>query len=142
MKYITLNETELMNSYEKGNKDGVKESKLKLSKISYMSKSLHACCPSRKFYLDYDLDCDKDFLKANYDKVYSLITKYYKKGGFFINDTKGGWHILAKKDLVKFNPNLLCDDITSFVKENGLDTEKYECVVNKNGFIQLPGPVS
>ena len=138
--YIMLNKTELINSYENGNKDGVIESKLKLSKVSYISKSLHASCISTKNYVDFDLDCDKEFLKNNYVTMKSVINSFFTSGSFFIVETKGGWHILVKHEHIKSNPSIFCNTITSTI--TNLGGEVSECILNKNSFLQLPGSLS
>src|SRR5574344_510566 len=124
IKYIMLNKTELLNAYERSSKNGIIESKIKISKISYMSKSLHACCPSTKYYVDFDLDCDREFLKKNYLALKSVITTFFASGSFFIAETKGGWHILVKHEQIKFNPTLFCNSLIEAIKNlNGEATE-------------------
>lgn len=142
MNYIISIERELFGSYEKNYKEGIKEGMYKLSKISYISKSLHAQSISRKNYIDFDLDADPNFLIKNYNEFYDTILSMYKKGSFFISQTKGGWHILVKTSEIKSNPNELPKKFYSVFEAHNSKELFKEMGLNSNGFFQLPGSIS
>lgn len=104
--------SELVRAAIKGSKDGILDNVEKLTTVMKHMKSCHANNLSRKIYIQFDFDINPDY-KANrniiYEGLYSSCISFFKKGNFFIIGTSGGFHIVVKKELLKFNPNLFID---------------------------------
>lgn len=156
---------ELIDSYAKGSKGGVENQIYKLSKMGDHWKSCHAINPSRRCYIDFDIDCDLSqyleyfncssygsYLKLNccpvlgnyddwqklYDQLKAVIEEKFPKGSYFIVQTSGGLHIVVKKEFLKFNPVEFIDLIESkWLKANSISYD--EIVKNDNLMIPIPG---
>lgn len=104
---------------------------------------------STKYWVDYDLDVPDWWRdKASiYDSMIAIIQEYYKKGDYVIVSTSGGYHILVRSSVIRFDPHGLCRDMEShykhlvescgeepYVDDEG--NEKFECIVNDS---QIPG---
>lgn len=87
-----------------------------------------------KHYIDLDLDLNKS--AGSFVREFS--TAFKEKGvQYFLVNTKGGWHLLLKKETIKFNYNLLVQEWTQKAKERGIPI--VEMNPNRNGMIPLPG---
>ena len=127
-------------------------------------KHLKANCKGSNYWMDYDIDVPswfkegyrgfekisgKSFGISYYDRMLNVFNKYYGKGNYVIIDTGGGYHVLVRTKLIKFNPHNLCKDIELIYNEGALlngeyldekDNCKFECVVNDSQIPGLPLP--
>jgi hypothetical protein len=106
-----------------------------------------------KHYIDIDFDVPKDYYNSVVAPFIERIRS--KEGKVVIIDTRGGYHILLKKNSIKFNFN---DDIYKANEDFALEYMKrhevklganvhidikketgYEIISNKNAMIPVPG---
>lgn len=99
---------------------GVDDSVYKFSTIANHIKSCHAQNPSRKVWIDFDIDWD--FAKSEIPVLHDITEKWFGKSNFVMVKTSGGIHIFVKKEALKFNPN----DYMNDVKENVIHATAYD----------------
>ena len=125
---------ELINASIKGSMEGVKTSVWKLSTISNHIKSCHAQNPSRRIWIDFDIDCS-DLDEEGINLIKEVVIKMFGKDNSFLIRTSGGVHCLVKKEVLKFNPNNFIENIKTVL--TGYDVS--EIIKNNNCMIPLPG---
>ena len=88
---------------------------------------------SRKIWIDVDFDIDKN----NIGSLQAVIIKLKSQGvEYHVIETKGGFHLMMRRETVKFNyPEL----IAFFHKLESTQNSKYEVIINKNDTVPLPG---
>lgn len=129
----TIN-AELINASIKGSIEGVKNSVWKLSTISKHIKSCHAQNPSRRVWIDFDIDCS-DLDEDGINLIKEVVIKMFGEDNSFLIRTSGGVHCLVKKEALKFNPNNFIENIKIVLI--GYDVS--EIIKNDNCMIPLPG---
>lgn len=136
LNYILSVNNEIINSISKNSSVGVNESINKISTVQSHIKSCHAQNPSRKIYVDFDLDAmpNLDVASDTLDiKLLKDITKeYFGNDGYFFIRTAGGVHIVVKKEKLNFNPN-------DYIQEVATKIVVAEFKLNDNCMIPLPG---
>lgn len=137
LRQINVINKDLIDSALKGSTAGVKDSIWKLSTISNHIKACHAQNPSRKVWIDFDIDIDADFSQEIYDAVYKPTNELFGKGFFFLIKTAGGVHALVKKEKLKFNPDLYTEAVEKQLESIGVKTK--EVKKNDNCMVPLPG---
>jgi hypothetical protein len=135
----TLNEinvinAELINAGLRHSEKGIADSIWKLSTISNHIKSCHAQNPSRKVWIDFDIDC-LDLDEEGIKKIKDATLKFFKEGQFVMVRTSGGVHCLVKREFLKFNPAMYCNEITNALS----GYEVPEVKKNDNCMIPVPG---
>jgi len=124
-----------------------------LNRINKIDNNLMTCyqqATGTRHWIDFDLDVDKGW-KAHEDEVLKkwMLAKGLKT--FYWLDMKSGYHLLIKKDELKFNPSELIEEINFCYSdwvcdeyEGDLDTihdkiDNAEIIKNDNAMIALPG---
>jgi len=108
MKSITENKDALVYAALKNSKYGISEAFHKIRKIEDTMISLYARNVGSRNWIDMDLDIGKDNVMDIISFVEPLLTFMGFTDHYWV-DTKGGVHLLLKKDEMKFNPALVCD---------------------------------
>lgn len=126
---------ELINAGINHSVNGINESIWKLSTIGNHIKSCHAQNPSRRVYIDFDIDCH-DLDDRAIDIIRKNTNNYFGKGFGCLVRTGGGLHILVKKDRLNFNPFNFTNALTKDLQE---DYTIDEIKKNDNVMIPLPG---
>lgn len=134
--------SQLMDSVLKHSEGGIIEQLRKLTTISKHMKSVHASALSRKIYIQFDFDFRED-LKENKEAIKearSIILccakHYFGIKNYFLIRTAGGYHLLVKKETLRFNPSIFIDDVI----ENYSFTFA-EVVKTPQEFLPLPGTI-
>ena len=131
---INVINADLINAALKGSAAGVKDSIWKLSTISNHIKACHAQNPSRKYWIDFDIDC-KDIDEKGISAIKEAVKLYVDAKNFVLIRTAGGVHLLIKKEFMKFNPNYLCASLVKALE----GYEVPEIKKNDNCMVPLPG---
>ena len=89
-----------------------------------------------KHFIDIDIDMDN----RDEPEQYALIERIFddlkkRKVKYFVVNTKGGYHILMRRNSVKFNYNELINDWRIFTDESRIAKE----IEVSNGMCPLPG---
>lgn len=134
--YIQVHEQELVDSALKGSRVGIDESMYKLCHSLVKFKRLQFDCTGSKNWVDFDMDIKENLVR---DKLYEIAYQKFEakvgKGNFIFIETSGGFHILLKKECIKFNPN---DLINSIMQEQfELSGEAEEKLQANNTFVKL-----
>ena len=110
--YIQVHEQELVDSALKGSRAGIDESMYKLCHSLVKFKRLQFDCTGSKNWVDFDMDVRENLVR---DKLYEIAYQKFEekvgKGNFIFVETTGGFHILLKKECIRFNPNDLINVI-------------------------------
>ena len=115
-------------------KDGVADSIWKMGTIANHIKSCHAQNPSKKIWLDFDVDME-NFDDEAKKLVHEITVKYFGEKSFFMVKTSGGVHIIVNKDKLNFNPSTYTNDL-----KKALESYKIkEIEKNDNCMCALPG---
>lgn len=133
---INVINQDLISSAISGSANGVSDSVGKLSTISNHIKSCHAQNPSRKIWIDIDIDCEFTGNEA-IKPIKETTLSYFKEEDFFMIRTVGGVHILLKRSALKFNPNDFCKAIETALQ--GYSLFPSEIKKNDNCMIPIPG---
>lgn len=140
----TINK-DLFSSALKGSTVGVNDSVWKLSTISNHIKACHAQNPSRKVWIDFDIDCETPDDPKFPQVVYSVTKEVFGFKKFFLVKTTGGIHAVVKKEALKFNPNLYTNMIVDELKKIGIDCKEAKkndnCMIPCAGTYQYGNPV-
>ena len=125
--------------------------------LSNRVKHLQANQKGSRYWLDYDIDVPKwwkdnigrlsdDGYLAPYNGMLEVFNKYYGKGNYIVIDTSGGYHVLCNVKVIKFDPHIICREVTKIYQDlidlgmaPYVDDEgkcKFECVINDS---QIPG---
>ena len=133
---INAMEEDLFNSCLKKSWEGVEDSLYKLSTITNHVKSCHAQSPSRRVWIDFDIDAD--LTESDYPVIHEVTEQAFGKGNFIMVKTAGGMHVFVKKDTLKFNPLIY----TTSILENVLHAQEWTSrdVTTKKGDIVYCGP--
>lgn len=100
-----------------------------------------------RHWIDFDLDVDKEFNPHLNENIKDFMNKKGIKTYYWI-DTKSGYHLLIKKEEIKFNPQELIafcleDEYIKWYMNNNNGShpseDDYEIVYNTNAMIPLPG---
>lgn len=110
-------------------------------------KHFKAQCKGTRYWLDYDVDVPQWFKDDAevFAEFKETLNNRFGKGNYIIVDTRGGYHVLVKVSVIKFNPHLLGKEVEQVYK-NAVETkgyeeyEKFECVVNDSQIPGLPLP--
>lgn len=88
-----------------------------------------------KHYIDIDIDINKE----GFGLLLEFLDALKKEGvEYFLVDTKGGFHVLLKKETIHFNYTLLINEFREKIK--GVpEFDLVEIEPNRNGMIPLPG---
>ena len=93
----------------------------------------------RKHYIDIDFDIPKDEIRI-VDFFINDLKKRTENAVYFVIDTRSGFHVLLKRDTIKYNFNESISASIEYAKEIGIDVNNnFEIVNNKNLMIPLPG---
>ena len=131
---INVINKDLIDSALKGSHVGVQDSIWKLSTIHSHIKSCHAQNPSRRVWIDFDIDC-KDLNDSAIQTIKDTTLNFFPKGSFAMVRTAGGVHVVVKKDRLKFNPNNYTSAIENALKDYTVDEVKK----NDNCMLSIPG---
>ena len=120
----------------------------RLNKIDNNLMTEYQQATGTRYYIDFDLDVDKDWKVYNEEVLKEWMSKKGIKTYFWI-DTKSGYHLLIKKEELKFNPKELIDFVkqgygnwlysTYEVETAHEKAVNCEIIQNKNSMIPLPG---
>lgn len=135
--YASQIQRELIDAAVKGSQVGIIEQTNKLGSISSHIKSCHAQNPSRKLWVDFDIDCSCVDKYINY--IHDIFIEKFGKGNFFMIRTSGGLHITVDKSKLNFNPNELCGEIFAHICSKGDGSKVSEVKLNQNCMIPTPG---
>jgi len=112
-------------------------------RLNKIDNNLYTCFQNSggiKHWIDIDMDVNKEYKPFN--RVSSVFLLEKGITNFHWIDTKSGYHLLIKRDELKFNPQIICDyfinDYVHSLPTKCFDT-KFEIVLNKNYMIPLPG---
>ena len=134
LKFINTINSELIASAVKGSMPGIQESLRKMPSAMNHIKACHAQNSSRKVYVDFDADIDG--LDNDGIKIIKDVASQFFGDEYHTIRTAGGVHILAKRNAMRFNPNLLVNALTKAL------SSKYavkEIKKNDNNMIPIPG---
>ncbi len=110
----------------------------RLNKIDNNLLTYYQQATGTKHYIDIDID-----LKNKDERIIQEISSYVESRGitrYFWIDTRSGYHLLVKKEEVKFNINEVSNYALAFATSNGIfNPETDEIIVNKNAMIPVPG---
>ena len=118
----------------------------RLNKLDNSLMTAYQQSMGTKHWIDIDLDVEKQFKPYENQVIKDYMQKKGLKTYYWI-DTKSGYHLLIRRDELKFNP----EELTSFCIEEEYkkywinqvripeDNMDYEIVVNKNYMIPMPG---
>ncbi len=93
-----------------------------------------------KHYIDVDFDIPK-----NQDWILNKFLNNLKENNvtYYVIDTKSGFHVLLKRDTIKYNftevVKNLEQEANTFRLGKMISEQHWEIAVNKNGMIPLPG---
>lgn len=134
-------EVELASIALKGKKNTTNISE-RLNKLDNSLMTAYQQSRGMKHYIDIDLDVDKEFepYKSHSFKEF-MINKGLKTYHWI--DTKSGYHLLIKRDELKFNPQLLIERLTQdylhYQHTQSYNEDTFEIIINKNEMIPVPG---
>lgn len=128
----------------KAETSGVDESLYKLCHSLVKFKRLQFDCTGSRNWVDFDMDvADKEYKEDLYKIAYDTFTRAVGKKNFVIVETNGGFHILVRKEVLKFNPhNLISDVLATDIERSENKTAKDvidEFVYNTNCMLPAPG---
>ncbi len=155
--YININPSSIINALSNFQKDItdktyeiLKNGKNK-NTLNYLKKSdvnilnFIQKSKSTRNFLDFDLDIPKNkrsLINHTKESIYNNILKKLKFRNYFIIDTKGGYHILIRKEKnifnKEFNPKTIVDNMNEELNKI-YDNNDYEFKRNNNDMIPLPG---
>lgn len=113
----------------------------RLNKVDNNLLTYYQQATGKKHYIDIDFD-----LTMKNEGFINEISNYIESRGistYFWLDTHSGYHLLVKKEEVKFNIQEVSNYAVSFATSNGFfnpDTD--EVIVNKNAMIPVPGTLA
>jgi len=108
----------------------------RIKKMDVLMMNCYQKNRSTKHYLDVDFDIDK----KDFHVVQFFCEKISERGAeYFVIDTKSGYHVLLKRDTVKFNYNENIKEAEEMAFRIYGGGRNYEVVHNKNEMIPLPG---
>ncbi len=118
-----------------GSKVGIKDHLVKMPKMFEHMKSCHASHPSRRIWLDFDLDIKPEYRDASvFDEFYSMLHKTGEKlfglGNFAIIKTNGGFHTLVRKEALKFDPRIFINEVMSDAENKMISEYIAEFIAN------------
>jgi hypothetical protein len=125
--------TDLLYSALSKNEEAMKNAWNQVQHSSFICKKLYARNMAEKYWIDFDVDVDKEELYLNYAEMHNFLANKLGEGNFVEVETKGGLHILAKKSIINFNPIIIVDKLSVIF------TSAKEVNTNHNGMIPLPG---
>jgi hypothetical protein len=150
--YININPSDVFKAYKEFS-NVMNEYMFELSQLSMNNRSTENLMPrmrkmelvmmnafqhsrGAKHYLDVDFDVPKD--ARGYNLLLSFLGELTAHAvQYHVIDTKSGYHVLLKRDTVKFNFPTYLRILETGAREKISD--KIEIVVNDNEMIPLPG---
>ena len=126
----------------KGERSGVDESLYKLCHSLVKFKRLQFDCTGSRNWVDFDMDVkDKEFKEELYKAAHNAFLKKVGKKNFVVVETNGGFHILVRKEVLKFNPYDLINEVLAVNIANGKTAKEAidEFIYNTNCMLPVPG---
>jgi hypothetical protein len=125
--------TELVYAALSKNEESMKYTWKRVRNSSFISKELYARNTGTKYWIDFDIDTEKEELQKKYLESHYFLLEKLGCGNFVEIETKGGFHILVKRSVIKFNPSEIVTQLSKI-----FDSAK-EININNNAMIPLPG---
>lgn len=114
-------------------------------RLSKLDNNLYTCYQNsrgKRYWIDIDMDVDKEYDIWN-NRLFKEWMNSKKLNTFYFIDTKSGYHLLIKKDELKFNPQEIIDWITQdylhYQHVESFNTNEFEIIQNFNEMIPVPG---
>jgi len=114
----------------------------RLNKLDNSLMTAYQQSRGQKHWIDIDCDINKTFKPHENTIIKDKFEELRLKTYWWI-DTKSGYHLLLKRDELKFDPNKLIsvvyEEYYKLMNELKLEYGKTEIIINKNEMIPLPG---
>ncbi len=142
-KVLAEYEVELASMALLGKRGDIESLGYRLNKIDNNLYTEYQQSRGKKVWIDIDMDIDKGF-KIYKDKDFKKFLKEKKINTYYFIDTKSGYHMLIKKDELKFNPKDIIDRATELYEEwhfeeYGVNVKDFEIIINRNEMLCVPG---